>query len=272
MTALTQVARSSAETPRHRAATSAFAPVTARWGRTISWNGQTSPVSSLPSPPTSRSSTSSVGSSPVSRGPSPPASRLSSRSVGWSSGPDVVMSSSLMFGCSVMGESSPTMVERKPSVEMPLQHPALRRLVGDIDAFTESSWGQRPYPHHDSKGFSDLLSVEVVDGLLESARRPGFRVVTEGRTLSPSEYTKTVRMGGTSLDDAASVNRIANLFEDGATLVMQGLERTHEPLRCFTRQLAGELSHTVQANAYLSPGGGVRGLGRHADEHDVFVL
>ena len=164
------------------------------------------------------------------------------------------------------------MVERKPSVEMPLQHPALRRLVGDIDAFTESSWGQRPYPHHDSKGFTDLLSVEVVDGLLESARRPGFRVVTEGRTLSPSEYTKTVRMGGTSLDDAASVNRIANLFEDGATLVMQGLERTHEPLRCFTRQLAGELSHTVQANAYLSPGGGVRGLGRHADEHDVFVL
>jgi mannose-6-phosphate isomerase-like protein (cupin superfamily) len=53
---------------------------------------------------------------------------------------------------------------------------------------------------------------------------------------------------------------------------MQGLERTHEPLRLFTRQLASELSHTVQANAYLSPGGGAKGLARHADEHDVFVL
>ena len=120
--------------------------------------------------------------------------------------------------------------------------------------------------------FDDLLSVDAVDRLLESARRPGFRVVRDGRTVSPSEYTRTVRMGGTSLDDAADRHRIAGLFEDGATLVLQGLERTHEPLRTFTRQLSGELSHAVQANAYLSPGDGAKGLGRHADVHDVFVV
>jgi lysine-specific demethylase/histidyl-hydroxylase NO66 len=164
------------------------------------------------------------------------------------------------------------MAGRKPSVEVADEAALLRRMVGDVDAFATTSWGRRPHRHHEPSGFGDLLSVEAVDVLLESARRPGFRVVTEGRTLSPSEYTKTVRMGGTSLDDAASRNRIAGLFDGGATLVMQGLERTHEPLRRFTRQLACELGHNVQANAYLSPGAGARGLGRHADQHDVFVL
>ena len=165
------------------------------------------------------------------------------------------------------------MVVGKPSEKAPPEaRSALERLVSDPTSFAAAAWGLRPHRDHRRQGFHDLLSVEAIDRLLESARRPGFRVVSEGRTLSASEYTKTVRMGGTSLDDAASPARIVDLFDAGATLVMQGLERTHEPLRVFTRQLATELSHTVQANAYLSPGGGAKGLGRHADEHDVFVL
>ena len=165
------------------------------------------------------------------------------------------------------------MVVGKPSEKaLPETRSALERLVSDPTSFAAGTWGLRPHRDHSGQGFHDLLSVEAIDRLLESARRPGFRVVSEGRTLSASEYTKTVRMGGTSLDDAASPARIIDLFDAGATLVMQGLERTHEPLRLFTRQLASELSHTVQANAYLSPGGGAKGLGRHADEHDVFVL
>jgi hypothetical protein len=169
------------------------------------------------------------------------------------------------------------MVDGKPATQARRHEPppvgsALRRIVANPDAFAAEAWGRRPHRDHHCEGFRDLLSVEAIDRLLESARRPGFRVVSGGRTLAPSEYTKTVRMGGTSLDDAASPARIADLFDAGATLVMQGLERTHEPLRVFTRQLATELSHSVQANAYLSPGGGAKGLGRHADEHDVFVL
>jgi lysine-specific demethylase/histidyl-hydroxylase NO66 len=149
---------------------------------------------------------------------------------------------------------------------------ALWRMISDPSDFASTKWGKQPHHEHRLDGFADLLSVEQVDQLLESARRPGFRVVNDGRTVSPTEYTKTVRMGGTSLSDAADATKIVARFTDGDTVVLQGLERSHPPLRRFTRELAVELSNPVQANAYLSPGGGAHGLSRHADVHDVFVL
>jgi hypothetical protein len=65
--------------------------------------------------------------------------------------------------------------------------------------------------------------------------------------------------------------RIFDEFRAGATIVFQGLQRTHPALTRFCRTLELELSHAVQANAYVTPAG-ARGLGVHYDTHDVFVL
>ena len=65
--------------------------------------------------------------------------------------------------------------------------------------------------------------------------------------------------------------RIFDEFRAGATLVFQGLHRSCPPLTRFCRDLEIELSHAVQANAYITPAGS-RGLGVHYDTHDVFVL
>ena len=65
--------------------------------------------------------------------------------------------------------------------------------------------------------------------------------------------------------------RIFDEFRGGATLVFQGLQRSSPPLTRFCRALELELSHAVQANAYITPAGS-RGLGVHYDTHDVFVL
>ncbi len=65
--------------------------------------------------------------------------------------------------------------------------------------------------------------------------------------------------------------RIFDEFRGGATLVFQGLQRSSPPLTRFCRALELELSHAVQANAYITPAGS-RGLGVHYDSHDVFVL
>jgi hypothetical protein len=54
-------------------------------------------------------------------------------------------------------------------------------------------------------------------------------------------------------------------------MVLQGLQRSVAPLSGFCRDLELELSHSVQANAYITPAG-ARGLGVHYDTHDVFVL
>jgi hypothetical protein len=78
-------------------------------------------------------------------------------------------------------------------------------------------------------------------------------------------------MGGETLPDVADLGKIADAVGGGATLVLQALQRTWPPLIDLCRQLERELSHPVQANAYLTPAH-AQGLARHADEHDVLVL
>ena len=65
--------------------------------------------------------------------------------------------------------------------------------------------------------------------------------------------------------------RIYEEFRQGATIVLQGLQRSSEPVARFCRSLELELTSPVQANAYVTPPG-ARGLGVHYDTHDVFVL
>ena len=148
----------------------------------------------------------------------------------------------------------------------------LHRLVGDIDRFAALHWGQRSVLRPSREGFDDLLSVEEIERLLlTSARRPTFRLVRDGSTLPPERSTTSVRLGGQRLDDIADLARIATAVDEGATLVMQGLQRTSLTLARFCRSLERAVSHPVQANAYLTPGGSA-GLGLHHDDHDVLVL
>ncbi len=57
----------------------------------------------------------------------------------------------------------------------------------------------------------------------------------------------------------------------GATLVLQALHRTWPPLIRFGSDLAAELGHPVQINAYITPPEN-QGFAAHYDTHDVFVL
>lgn len=54
-------------------------------------------------------------------------------------------------------------------------------------------------------------------------------------------------------------------------MVLQGLHRTWPALIDFSQQLAADLGHPVQVNAYVTPGQS-RGFSDHYDVHDVFVL
>jgi len=121
--------------------------------------------------------------------------------------------------------------------------------------------------------FADLLSLDDVDALVSSpsARTPAFRLVRDGNPLDPGRYTRTARIGGQSVSGVADPGAIFEEFRKGATIVFQGLQRSCPPVARFCRGLELELSHAVQANAYVTPAGS-QGLGVHYDTHDVFVL
>jgi mannose-6-phosphate isomerase-like protein (cupin superfamily) len=152
---------------------------------------------------------------------------------------------------------------------------ALARCAADPGAFLAGIWGRRaavaarPGP----AGFEDLLGVDDVDRSLTSTalRIPFFRLVKAGERIPETAYTRTGRTGSRDVAGIADPARVAALFEDGATIVLQGLHRWSEPVARFCRDLELELGHPCQVNAYVTPAG-AQGLELHEDPHDVFVL
>ncbi|WP_411376263.1 cupin domain-containing protein [Arthrobacter sp. MPF02] len=139
------------------------------------------------------------------------------------------------------------------------------RFAGDV-------WGRTALLTRGASDFSDLFSAEAVDELVSrrGLRTPFLRVAKGGTTFPDSSFTSPAGVGATisdQLDDTALWRK----FAEGATLVLQALHRTWEPVADFSSRLSTELGHPVQANAYVTPPQN-RGFDDHYDVHDVFVL
>ncbi len=101
-------------------------------------------------------------------------------------------------------------------------------------------------------------------------RTPFIRVVQDGSAVDPRRYTRSGGAGA-EIGDQVAADRLLALVLDGATIVLQGLHRVWPPLTAFADQLAADLGHPVQVNAYITPPQS-QGFTAHYDVHDVFVL
>jgi mannose-6-phosphate isomerase-like protein (cupin superfamily) len=123
-----------------------------------------------------------------------------------------------------------------------------------------------------SLDFDDVLSLDRLDEWLSmSARTPAVRMVVEGEPIDAARFCSSVRLGGRVLHDVVDPEKVARLLADGATVVAQSLHRAIPSVARFVTDLQRELTHPVQANAYLTPPS-AGGLAAHADRHDVIVL
>ena len=151
--------------------------------------------------------------------------------------------------------------------------PALGRLTGiPSSEFAREHWGERPLLTRSAAGFDDLFSASAVDDLVadRALRTPFVRMAAEGAVLSPSLFTGSGGFGA-EVGDQLDSGEVLAQFAGGATLVLQGLHRTWEPIATFTRQLVSDLGHPAQVNAYVTPASS-RGFDPHFDTHDVFVV
>ncbi|NLJ54370.1 MAG: cupin [Intrasporangiaceae bacterium] len=150
---------------------------------------------------------------------------------------------------------------------------ALPRLLGTtpVKDFAADVWGQRPHLAN-AGDVSDLFSSAVVDDLISvrGLRAPFLRIAKDGRTFADREFTTGGGVGA-SVSDQLNDELVWRHFEAGATLVLQGLHRTHEPILRFTQALAADLGHPCQVNAYVTPPQNT-GFADHFDVHDVFVV
>lgn len=150
--------------------------------------------------------------------------------------------------------------------------PALTRCLDiAVDAFGAEHWGQTPCRSR-TAGFTDLFSGAAVDELVtrRGLRTPFLRMARQGTVLPSSRFTSSGGVGA-QIGDQADGQKIAAEMAEGATLVLQGLHRMWPPIRSFADQLAADLGHPVQVNAYVTPPSS-QGFAPHYDTHDVFVL
>ena len=158
----------------------------------------------------------------------------------------------------------------------PAGHAVLSRLISvDPTDFADHYWGRRALLSTAAElpdSFADLLSAEAVDELVSERglRTPFLRVAKNGSTLGERTFTAPGGVGA-GIADQVSDDKLVGLFADGATMVLQALHRVWPPVLELCQQLAAELGHPVQANAYVTPPQN-QGFSNHYDVHDVFVL
>jgi bifunctional lysine-specific demethylase and histidyl-hydroxylase NO66 len=151
---------------------------------------------------------------------------------------------------------------------------ALERCVGEPEPFIAEHFGRRPLVRrHGSDAFADLFDLAAADDLITTAglRTPAVRLVRDGTGIASSTWTTSATIGGVSMPNIVDPRAVLREFDDGATLVLQGLHRFLAPLRRFCRELEVALGHPCQVNAYLTPAY-AQGLALHHDSHDVFVM
>ena len=151
---------------------------------------------------------------------------------------------------------------------------ALDLLSGDAQTFLAKIWASRVHIHHtDPADLVGLLSFDDVDHLLTSTaiRTPAVRIAKDGSVLPQTDYTRHATLAGQALTGLLDPGKVFALFDEGATVVLQGLHRYWPPLGSLVGELELALGHPCQANAYLTPPGS-QGFAVHSDSHDVFVF
>ncbi|MGY1724164.1 cupin domain-containing protein [Blastococcus sp. SYSU DS0533] len=143
------------------------------------------------------------------------------------------------------------------------------------ERFAQEHWARRPLltrAEDTGNSFTDLLDLPAVDELLSrrGLRTPFLRIAKDGAVVDAKRFT-TSGGAGAEIADQVSSDAVLRLFADGSTVVLQGLHRLWPPLIEFADQLAADLGHPTQVNAYITPPSS-QGFSPHYDVHDVFVL
>jgi bifunctional lysine-specific demethylase and histidyl-hydroxylase NO66 len=154
--------------------------------------------------------------------------------------------------------------------------PDLGDLVADGEEFLAADLFTRPVfsaAAASDRDPGDFATADHLwsDALTRGLRAPSFRLVRSGATLPHAAYCRRAGVGHRTINDVIQPNRVLELYEQGATMVLQGLQLTDPRLGRVANNLALALDHPVQINAYLSPAA-AQGLDLHFDFHDVFVL
>ncbi|MDB9524598.1 cupin domain-containing protein [Oscillatoria sp. CS-180] len=133
--------------------------------------------------------------------------------------------------------------------------------------FLEQYWENRllHVPRSQAGYYAALFSVEALEQVLQCAqiKPPDIRVVKNQIEVLPTRYQRA--------DGSIHMNQLYKAYDEGHSIIINGLQRFWPAVATFCNQLQRVLSHSIVANCYLSPANS-KALQPHYDTHDVFVV
>jgi ribosomal protein L16 Arg81 hydroxylase len=116
--------------------------------------------------------------------------------------------------------------------------------------------------------FDGILSMAAIDEMLSAGylRYPQVKLVAGGEDVPPARYVT-----GDEKTGMIDIEALLAEHADGATIIINYLQRHWRPLSYFCRELEQLLSVSVQSNIYLTPRFS-QGFDVHYDTHDVIIL
>jgi ribosomal protein L16 Arg81 hydroxylase len=117
----------------------------------------------------------------------------------------------------------------------------------------------------DPSHYAGLASLEALEDILYTTQPNSdeLAVADDCHDIDSSEYLHA--------DDSVDALRVQQLFNQGATISLRGLQRKVPSLAGLCRSAEQQFSCLFQANAYFTPAH-AQGFKTHHDTHDVFVL
>lgn len=123
--------------------------------------------------------------------------------------------------------------------------------------------------------FSDLFGWPQLNEVLAAARADASRMhlVRSADGVPLTSCAEPVpQLAPRGRPSRIRPDRLYETLSAGSTLVIDGIEELHAPLRALVTGVESALRSLVQANLYVNLGGAEQGFHTHWDDHDVLIL
>jgi ribosomal protein L16 Arg81 hydroxylase len=150
-------------------------------------------------------------------------------------------------------------------------------LIAPITAeeFFRDYWEQKVLyiPRNDPAYYDSILTFGDVDEYLSRTdlRYPYIRLVQQGRELPLNTYAYDSVFGENLFQGNLNLDKLFQLYRDGATMCMQLQHLALPSLRSFTNHIEQFFQFRTQSTLFLTPPQS-QGFTAHFDSHDFFIF
>ena len=143
------------------------------------------------------------------------------------------------------------------------------------EEFFQDHWEKKFVHHsHSNPGYFDkVLSIADIDSFLcqQNLIPDGIKLMNKGTSIPAAGWTRSDTLIDGTIKTVVDPEKLLELFDKGATIIINSAERSIARLSDACRALEQELKFKVQSNIYITPPNS-QGFAMHYDPHDIFLM